>query len=344
MALSWMLSLLDLDRPGRGRHLLHAACAGLGGARRRAHGRRWRRPRSPRCGSRRSVGADGRCLLRRGPSAARWCEAIGKRRSSCRPLNGKLVFSAARPPSREIARRHRHNALPVGRAERRRAATPWSRWTRRLFLKGYRHVREGINPELEMGRFLTEVARYPHCVPVLGALEYMANDGQHDDARDGAELRGQPGRRLGLHARLPRTLSCEWPPPTVDMPDVPAVHGGFLALMATLGRRTAELHLRAARCAPARRPSTPSRWPPPISPASRRMRRTTPGRTLALLRERLADLPPRAQADAAQPAGARPRCAPASRRAVPPDGERHEDALPRRLPPGPGAGEATTTS
>jgi maltose alpha-D-glucosyltransferase/alpha-amylase len=47
-----------------------------------------------------------------------------------------------------------------------------------LFLKGYRHVREGINPELEMGRFLTEVARYPHCVPVLGALEYMTNDGR----------------------------------------------------------------------------------------------------------------------------------------------------------------------
>jgi maltose alpha-D-glucosyltransferase/alpha-amylase len=47
----------------------------------------------------------------------------------------------------------------------------------RLFLKGYRRLRPGINPELEMGRFLTEVAKYPNCVPVAGALEYVAADG-----------------------------------------------------------------------------------------------------------------------------------------------------------------------
>ncbi|MBK5255769.1 MAG: maltose alpha-D-glucosyltransferase, partial [Vicinamibacteria bacterium] len=47
-----------------------------------------------------------------------------------------------------------------------------------LFLKGYRRVHEGVNLELEMGRFLTEVANYPNCVPVLGALEYFGNDGQ----------------------------------------------------------------------------------------------------------------------------------------------------------------------
>ena len=46
-----------------------------------------------------------------------------------------------------------------------------------LFLKGYRRLRPGVNPELEVGRFLTEVARYPHCVPVAGALEYTAHDG-----------------------------------------------------------------------------------------------------------------------------------------------------------------------
>jgi len=46
-----------------------------------------------------------------------------------------------------------------------------------LFLKGYRRVRIGINPELEVGRFLTEVAKYPNCVPVAGALEHISNDG-----------------------------------------------------------------------------------------------------------------------------------------------------------------------
>jgi maltose alpha-D-glucosyltransferase / alpha-amylase len=47
----------------------------------------------------------------------------------------------------------------------------------RLFIKAYRHLRRGINPELEMGRFLTDVAGYRHCVPVAGSLEYRANDG-----------------------------------------------------------------------------------------------------------------------------------------------------------------------
>ena len=47
----------------------------------------------------------------------------------------------------------------------------------RLFLKGYRRVYGGVNPELEMGRFLTEVAQFPNCVRVAGALEYVGNDG-----------------------------------------------------------------------------------------------------------------------------------------------------------------------
>ena len=41
----------------------------------------------------------------------------------------------------------------------------------RLFLKGFRRVRAGINPELEMGRFLTEVSPFPHVAPILGAIE-----------------------------------------------------------------------------------------------------------------------------------------------------------------------------
>ena len=47
----------------------------------------------------------------------------------------------------------------------------------RLFLKGYRRLRRGINPEFEMGRFLTEVAKFTRCVPVAGALNYVAADG-----------------------------------------------------------------------------------------------------------------------------------------------------------------------
>src|ERR1700735_1711274 len=48
----------------------------------------------------------------------------------------------------------------------------------RLILKGYRRLRTGMNPELEMGLYLTEVLRYPNCAPVAGMLEYVAADGQ----------------------------------------------------------------------------------------------------------------------------------------------------------------------
>jgi maltose alpha-D-glucosyltransferase / alpha-amylase len=46
-----------------------------------------------------------------------------------------------------------------------------------LFLKAYRRLYPGVNPELEMGRFLTDVAAYPHCVPVAGSVEYQSADG-----------------------------------------------------------------------------------------------------------------------------------------------------------------------
>ena len=47
----------------------------------------------------------------------------------------------------------------------------------RLFLKCYRRLHSGISPELEMGRFLTDVAHYQHCVPVAGSVEFHAKDG-----------------------------------------------------------------------------------------------------------------------------------------------------------------------
>src|SRR6266566_9548027 len=38
----------------------------------------------------------------------------------------------------------------------------------RLLLKAYRRLHAGINPELEIGRFLTETVNFTHAVPVAG--------------------------------------------------------------------------------------------------------------------------------------------------------------------------------
>jgi maltose alpha-D-glucosyltransferase/alpha-amylase len=42
----------------------------------------------------------------------------------------------------------------------------------RLILKLIRRLEPGVNPELELGRFLTERARFAHSPPCLGAIEY----------------------------------------------------------------------------------------------------------------------------------------------------------------------------
>ncbi|MEO6352416.1 MAG: maltose alpha-D-glucosyltransferase, partial [Burkholderiaceae bacterium] len=48
---------------------------------------------------------------------------------------------------------------------------------RHLLLKGYRRLQVGINPEIEVGRFLTEVVHFAHSVPVAGMVEYRSDQG-----------------------------------------------------------------------------------------------------------------------------------------------------------------------
>ncbi|MGH8743232.1 MAG: putative maltokinase, partial [Burkholderiales bacterium] len=113
---------------------------------------------------------------------------------------------------------------------------------RRLFLKGYRRLQSGVNPELEIGRFLTEVAHFPNSVPVAGTVEYIAKDGTHmalallqgyvESQGDGWTHTLDYLERYLDHSRSASATQ-----------GLPAeIHGGHLALMHTLGRRTGELH------------------------------------------------------------------------------------------------------
>jgi len=129
----------------------------------------------------------------------------------------------------------------------------------RLFLKGYRRVRPGRNPELEIGRFLTEVAQFASCVPVAGALEHVAGDGtattlallQAYVENDGD---GWTWAVEYLVRHLEGLRTASEPPP-------PDVHSGFVALVRTLGTRTAELHRVLAR-----RTGDPAFDPAPFGP------------------------------------------------------------------------------
>ncbi|WP_431122638.1 maltose alpha-D-glucosyltransferase [Variovorax paradoxus] len=205
--------------------------------------------------------------------------------------NGRMRFRAtAAFAAIDIA------SLPVGRPSGVSSNTVVT-LDETLFLKGYRHLREGLNPELEMGRFLTEVARYPHCVPVLGALEYTGNDGRTMTLAMVQSYVSNQGdgwdHTLGYLERFLRDFATT----SGALPDPIAAHGGFLALMATLGRRTAELHQALAIRTGAAAFDPEPLLADDIARYTAQARADATG-TLALLRERLGQLPAAAQPDA----------------------------------------------
>jgi maltose alpha-D-glucosyltransferase/alpha-amylase len=114
----------------------------------------------------------------------------------------------------------------------------------RLFLKAYRRVRRGVNPEVEIGRFLTDVAHFPNCVPLAGVVEHVESDGQRTTlALLQAYVSNQGDAWTYTLEYVARFLDTQRG--VAEVP--PDVHGAYLALVQTLGVRTAELHNALAR-------------------------------------------------------------------------------------------------
>jgi maltose alpha-D-glucosyltransferase/alpha-amylase len=115
----------------------------------------------------------------------------------------------------------------------------------KLFIKWYRRLRDGENPELEMGRFLTDVARFEHCVPVAGSIDYVTGDGTvRTLALLQAFVPNQGDAWTAAVDQLARHLESQRSGKSTA---VEMAFDGFLALMKTLGQRTAELHAALAR-------------------------------------------------------------------------------------------------
>ncbi len=114
----------------------------------------------------------------------------------------------------------------------------------RLFLKAYRRLHAGINPELEMGSFLTDVAHYEHCVPVAGSVEYQAKDGSvWALALLQAQVKNQGDAWSFTVDQLARLLESLR---NVDT-DLQAGLDAMAERVDVLARRVAELHLALAQ-------------------------------------------------------------------------------------------------
>ncbi len=179
----------------------------------------------------------------------------------------------------------------------------------RLMLKLFRRMEEGTNPELEIGRFLTEKASFPNAPPVAGAIEYhnrfipepvtlgilhgyVPNEG--DAWRYTLDELGFFFDRVLAHPEV------ESPPlikgsllDIIEM-SIPAsaeeTIGSYLVSAQRLAQRTAELHMMLASA------SVDARFTPePFSLAYQRSlfhsMRSYTNRVLRLLQQRLPRLP-----------------------------------------------------
>jgi len=115
----------------------------------------------------------------------------------------------------------------------------------RLFLKAYRRLQPGINPEVEVGRFLTQTAQYPNCVALAGTIEHRAADGTPTTL---ALLQAYvPNDGDGWSWTLDYLERFLEQRPDARAPEGEPDHGAYLTLVAVLGTRIGELHRAFAR-------------------------------------------------------------------------------------------------
>ena len=135
----------------------------------------------------------------------------------------------------------------------------------RLILKTFRHQESGLNPDAEIGRYLTEKADFHRIPPFAGYIEYEPST--HADHATVAMLQGlvanqgdgwqwtlkELARYFDKCAPLPfpedarAELGDSSPPDVHPVPPLARAYlGKYLESAAMLGRRTAELHMALA--------------------------------------------------------------------------------------------------
>jgi len=112
-----------------------------------------------------------------------------------------------------------------------------------MILKAYRRVEPGIHPELEIGRFLTDVAGYQNTPPLLGAVELIAADGTPMAlAVLCGFVRNQGDGWAFTQDHLNRVLMELEIMPAGSEPVEADPHAMYFILARTLGVRVGELH------------------------------------------------------------------------------------------------------
>jgi maltose alpha-D-glucosyltransferase / alpha-amylase len=151
----------------------------------------------------------------------------GTRRVEFRPT---AAFAGMEPPTIDAAR-------PVDREQSNTTVIADAKFVVKLF----RRVNNGVHPEIEIGRFLTDVAGYAHVPPLLGSVELFDRDEcsalavVHRFIENQGDAWSVTGAYLDRYVDEQRVL-------TPDSPTESTEQGSYLLRMRQIGRRTAELH------------------------------------------------------------------------------------------------------
>jgi trehalose synthase-fused probable maltokinase len=169
-----------------------------------------------------------------------FCQALLQliaRRRKLKGEQGQVIGSQTRE-FRTLYSQGDHLDVTASRVEQSNSSVIF---VERLILKVFRRVEAGINPELEIGRFLTERTSFRQIAPVAGSLDYRP-------------LRGEASSLAVLTAYVPNqgdawsfTLNelAEFYSRASGTPR-PEIVGHYVQDAALLGRRTGELHLALA--------------------------------------------------------------------------------------------------
>jgi len=128
-------------------------------------------------------------------------------------------------------------------------------------LKIYRRLSDGLNPEVEIGRFLTDVAGYANTPPLLGTIDLVEGEQRSTVGILHGFVNNQGDAWENTAAYLDRFLE-EERLLAPDAPREPDRHGGLVNRTRLAGRRTAEMHLALAS-----RDDIPAFAPEPITAA-----------------------------------------------------------------------------
>jgi maltose alpha-D-glucosyltransferase/alpha-amylase len=113
-------------------------------------------------------------------------------------------------------------------------------------VKVYRKLETGVNPEIEIGRFLTEVAGFANTPALLGSVELVEGDNRSAVAIVHAFVQNQGDAWTVTSAYLDRFVDEQRLLAASEHPGESEEQVPYLRYMSQIGRRVAEMHLALA--------------------------------------------------------------------------------------------------